>query len=78
MQGSTSISPIAPSVTLVNSNFRVTQSTCLNIYFTITNLMELSPSQEAASCAATQEFPNVLWNQKFITAFTRALHWSLS
>jgi hypothetical protein len=26
--------------------------------------MELSPSWEAASCAATQEFPSILWNQK--------------
>jgi hypothetical protein len=26
--------------------------------------MELSPSREAASCAATQELPNILWNQK--------------
>jgi hypothetical protein len=26
--------------------------------------MELSPSCEGASCAATQEFPNILWNLK--------------
>jgi hypothetical protein len=43
-----------------------------------TDSMELKPSREAASCAATQEFPNILWNWRFITAFTRALHWSLS
>jgi hypothetical protein len=27
-------------------------------------LMELSPSREAANCAATQELPNILWNPK--------------
>jgi hypothetical protein len=26
--------------------------------------MELSPSREAANCAATQEFPNISWNPK--------------
>jgi hypothetical protein len=26
--------------------------------------MELSPSLEAASCAATQELPNILWSPK--------------
>jgi hypothetical protein len=26
--------------------------------------MELSPSCEAASCGATQEFPNILWTPK--------------
>jgi hypothetical protein len=30
----------------------------------LTNSMELSPSWETASCAATQEFPNILWNPK--------------
>jgi hypothetical protein len=28
------------------------------------NSMELSPSWEAVSCAATQKFPKMLWNQK--------------
>jgi hypothetical protein len=31
---------------------------------TLTNFMELSPYQEAASCAATQELPNILCNPK--------------
>jgi hypothetical protein len=29
-----------------------------------TNFLELSPSWEATSCAATQELPNILWNPK--------------
>jgi hypothetical protein len=29
------------------------------------SLMELSPSWEAANCAATQELPSILWNPKF-------------
>jgi hypothetical protein len=43
-----------------------------------TNSMEMSPSWAGPSCATTQEFPNILWARKFITVFTRALHWSLS
>jgi type II secretory pathway pseudopilin PulG len=35
-----------------------------------TDFMELIPSSEAASYAATQELPSILWN--------RALRWSLS
>jgi hypothetical protein len=34
---------------------------CVNVG---NNSMELNPSWEAASCAATQEFPNILRNQK--------------
>jgi hypothetical protein len=30
----------------------------------ISTFMELSPSREAANCAATEEFPNILWNPK--------------
>jgi hypothetical protein len=44
----------------------------------ITNFMELSSSQEAASCAAALELPSILWNPKFIIMFTRAYYWSLS
>jgi hypothetical protein len=40
--------------------------------------MELSPSLQAANCAATQELPSVYGTQRFITVFTIALHWSLS
>jgi hypothetical protein len=41
-------------------------------------LTELSPSREAANCAATQKFPAFNGTRTFITVFTRALHWSLS
>jgi hypothetical protein len=41
------------------------RSTVLLLTYLLTYLlMELSPSREAASCAATQEFPNILWNPK--------------
>jgi hypothetical protein len=38
--------------------------TLQNRLFNITNSMELSPSWEPDSCAATKEFPNILWNLK--------------
>jgi hypothetical protein len=38
----------------------------------------MSTTLEATSCAATQELPAVYITRRFITAFTRALHWSLS
>jgi hypothetical protein len=37
----------------------------------ITNSMKLNPS--SASCAATQEFPNICGNRNFIAVFTRSL-----
>jgi hypothetical protein len=30
----------------------------------LTNSMELSPSQDVTSCAATEELPSILWNPK--------------
>jgi hypothetical protein len=54
---------------------------------TVTNLvarshvhsfMELSPSWEAANCAATKKFPAFYRTRSFIIVFTRAIHWSLS
>jgi hypothetical protein len=32
--------------------------------FVAHSLMELSPSREAANCAAAQKFPSILWNPK--------------
>jgi hypothetical protein len=41
--------------------------------------MELSPSWEAANCAATQEIISAFYGtRRFITVFTRAIHPSLS
>jgi hypothetical protein len=34
------------------------------VHHILTNSMQLSPSWEAANCAATQELPNILWNPK--------------
>jgi hypothetical protein len=42
------------------------------------SLMEQGPSWEAGNCAATQELPSIYGIRRFITVFTRALHWSLS
>jgi hypothetical protein len=44
----------------------------------LTDFVEMGPSREAASCAATKNFPAFYGSRRFITVFTRALHWSLS
>jgi hypothetical protein len=40
--------------------------------------MELSPSSEAAIVQLLKNFSAFYGTRKFITVFTRALHWSLS
>jgi hypothetical protein len=50
----------------------------LNYLTYIHLLMELSPSWEASNCAATQDVPKIYVTRRFITVFTRALHWSIS
>jgi hypothetical protein len=49
----------------------------LSFHIILTNFMELSPSWEAASCAATQELPSIFGTRKFNTGSTSALHSSL-
>jgi hypothetical protein len=45
-----------------NSEFYYLNLKSLVRYSLTHSLMEPSPSREAASCAATQELPNILWN----------------
>jgi hypothetical protein len=49
-----------------------------SLYLVTHSFMELSTSWEAASCALSENFPALYGTLKFITVFTRALHWSLS
>jgi hypothetical protein len=51
---------------------------CIMISYIITNSMEESPSCEADSISVGQEILRLLWNPRFITVFSRALHWFLS
>jgi hypothetical protein len=44
----------------------------------LTNVMELSPSWEAASHELLKNFPAFYGTRRFINVFTRAFHWSLS
>ena len=49
-----------------------------SLIYLLTYSMEQSPSSEANRFAASQEIPCILWNGRFITAFTSACHLSLS
>jgi hypothetical protein len=46
--------------------------------YLLTHSTQHSPSWEANQFAASQEIPRILWNPKFITAFTSASQLSLS
>jgi hypothetical protein len=48
------MSKIVTAVHTIITNLQILQS----------NSMELSPSRQAAGCAATQELPSILWNPK--------------
>jgi hypothetical protein len=41
-------------------------------FFDITNSTEMVPSWEAANCAPTKEFANILWNPKFHCRFHKS------
>jgi hypothetical protein len=56
---------ICSASAVVHPNHSTTYRTsAYETYLLTYSLMELSPSREAANCAATQEFPNILWNPK--------------
>jgi hypothetical protein len=54
----------------------------INLFFKLitlaTKFIHLRPSWEAVSHAAINNFPAFYGTRRFITVFTRALHWSLS
>jgi hypothetical protein len=47
-------------------------------YQATNSLMELSPSSEATNWQLLKNFPAFYGTRRFITVYTRALHWSLS
>jgi hypothetical protein len=64
-QGSVVSIPGHSEVFVVFPNRRnIKHATFTSLTNKLTDSMELSPSWEAASCAVTQEFPNILWNPK--------------
>jgi hypothetical protein len=69
-------SPFASNV-ILSTSFSYTHNLCSFIKKRI-NSMELSPSWEAVSSAATQDFTILDWSQRFSAVFKTAFHRSLS
>jgi hypothetical protein len=64
--------PDSPSIRTqpLNPNYLLTQS--------LTHSMQHRLSSDANRPSASQKIPRILWNQRFITAFTSSRYWSLS
>jgi hypothetical protein len=68
-----------PAIGSCPQTWRIRSIPLHSTYWSITTSMEPSPSWEATSCSATQEFPTTFYvTWRFITVCTTARHWPLS